>query len=316
LVLGQLATQHRAAAELRTIGSWIALNCGVQIAVIPEANSAAGWLAGCIPHRGVRARAIGAPGRNAAAMSRDPLAACALFGLEPSLDYASPASLDRLLNGVEFVLSFSAFRSGVPFAADIALPLVPFTENSGTFINLEGKQQVSFPAIAPTGQARPGWKILRVLGNMLELDGFDYVKLEEVTGEIAIPDRESLYQLNDSLVKPLDSATANNTPISGTMFERILDIPIYSTDATVRRANSLQRTQDSLDSATYLHPQKLAELGLEVGTIITVRSEEGIAELPVQADDRLLTTCAYIPAGRNETAVLGSSGIVWLDLHT
>jgi NADH-quinone oxidoreductase subunit G len=316
LVLGQLAVQHFAAAELRTIAYWMSLHCDVQVAVLPEANSAAGWLAGCIPHRGVNSQAIERPGRNAATIAEDALSACVLFGLEPFLDYASPVSLDRVLSGVEFVLSFSAFRSGVPPAANIVLPMTPFTENSGTFVNLEGKQQFSTPAATPKGQSRPGWKILRVLGNLLGLKGFEYVDVHEVTREVSIPDADTLYQLNTSIVTPTRSMEVNTDKNLRETFQRVLDVPIYSTDPIVRRANSLQATRDSFESAAYFHPHRLVELGLEFGTMVTVRSEEGAVKLPVQPDNRLLATCSYIPAGRVETALLGNSRTIWLEFPT
>ena len=91
-------------------------------------------------------------------------------------------------------------------------------------------------------------------------------------------------------------------------------MPLYAVDPVVRRADSLQATRDNPPSAVHVHPRKLAELGLEARQVVAVRGTEGTVRLPVEPDDRVLEGCAYIPAARPETAALGSSEIVWLDV--
>ena len=314
LVLGQLAAQHAEAADLRGIALWMASHCGLRIAVLPDANSAAGWIAGCIPHRSAGGDPIAIPGRDAARMTTDSLSGCVLYGLEPSLDYASPGSLDQTLGHAEFVLSFSSFRSAVPPQANVVLPLVPFTENSGSFINLEGRAQFSPAAVQPRGEARPGWKILRVLANLLELKGFDYVTVDDVTREIRLPNSGVSYPLAGALPKPRPEGVRSNGRLRDGSLERILDVPLYAVDPVVRRANSLQATRDNPPSAAHVHPRKLAELGLEAGQVVVVRGSEGAVRLPVQPDDRVLEGCAYIPAARPDTAALGNSETIWLDV--
>ena len=314
LVLGQVAAQHAEAADLRGIASWMASHCGLRIAVLPDANSAAGWIAGCIPHRGVGGDPIAMPGQDAARMTRGSLSGWVLYGLEPNLDYACPRSLDRALGHADFVLSFSSFRSAVPLQANVALPLVPFTENSGSFINLEGRVQFSSAAVPPRGEARPGWKILRVLANLLALKEFDYVTVDDVTREIPLPDPGVSYRLAGSLPKPRPEGPRPNGRLGEGSLERILDVPLYAVDPVVRRADSLQATRDNPPSAAHVHPRKLAELGLEGGQVVVVRGSEGTVRLPVQPDDRVLEGCAYIPAARPDTAALGNSETIWLDV--
>jgi NADH-quinone oxidoreductase subunit G len=314
LVLGQLAAQHAEAADLRGIASWMASHCGLRMAVLPDANSAAGWIAGCVPHRGAGGDPMTIPGRDAARMTTDSLSGCVLYGLEPSLDYGSPGSLDQTLGQAEFVLSFSSFRSAVPPQANVVFPLVPYTENSGSFINLEGRLQFSPAAVQPQGEARPGWKILRVLANFLELKGFDYVTVGDVTQEIPLSDLEVSYRLAGALPKPRPEGARSNDRLRDGSLERILDVPLYSVDPVVRRADSLQATRDNPPSAAHVHPRKLAELGLEAGQVVAVRGTEGTVRLLVQPDDRVLESCAYIPAARPETAALGNSETIWLDV--
>ena len=109
LVLGQVAAQHAEAADLRAIASWMASHCGLRIAVLPDANSAAGWIAGCIPHRGVGGDPVAMPGQDAARMTRGSLSGWVLYGLEPNLDYACPRSLARARGHADFFLVFLLF---------------------------------------------------------------------------------------------------------------------------------------------------------------------------------------------------------------
>ena len=312
LIIGQLANQLPMSADIRAIARWIGYHCGIHIAVLPDANSAAGWVAGCVPHRNVDGRSITPPGLDAIDMTRSSLSALLLFGVEPMLDYASPASLTKTLNEADFVLSFSMFRSAIPNSANVVLPLAPFTENSGSYLNLEGRLQFSEAAITPKGLARPGWKILRVLGNMFNLKGFEYVSVDEVSDEVSIPKNVTLDNAQPSIPTVEKQKISNGVNVPAGALERIFDIPIYSTDPIVRRAHSLQNTHDNFRSAAYLHPKKMAQLGINSGTVVTVYSKEGSVRLPVESDERILQTCVYIPAARHETAMLGGSERIWL----
>ena len=174
--------------------------------------------------------------------------------------------------------------------------------------------QFSPAAVQPRGEARPGWKILRVLANLLALKEFDYVTVDDVTGEIPLPDPGVSYRLAGSLPKPRPEGARPNGRLRAGSLERILDVPLYAVDPVVRRADSLQATRDNPPSAAHVHPRKLAELGLEGGQVVAVRGSEGTVRLPVQPDDRVLEGCAYIPAARPETAALGNSETIWLDI--
>ena len=314
LIIGQLASRLPVAAEIRSIARWIGHYCDIHIAILPDANSAAGWIAGCIPHRQVNGGPITQPGLNTIDMTRSSLSALLLFGFEPMLDYASPTSLAKTLHEADFVLNFSMFRSAIPSSANVVLPLAPFTENSGSFLNLEGRLQFSEAAIAPKGLARPGWKILRVLGNMLDLKGFEYVSVDEVSNEVTIPKNVKLHRAQPSIPIVEKKKISNGADDPVEALECIFDIPIYSTDPIVRRAHSLQNTRDNFRSAAYLHPNKMVQLGINSGTVVTVHSKEGSIRLPVEPDERILHTCVYIPTARPETAMLSGSERIWLEI--
>ena len=158
--LGNLAAQHARASELQMLAQEIARLTGGSFGFIGEpANSVGGYLAGAVPGEG---------GLNAAAMIEQPRKAYVTLNLEPELDLANPAAAMAALDGAQLVVALTSFDSpSLRQAADVMLPIAPFTETSGTFVNCEGRAQ-SFTAVAkPLGDVRPGWKVLRVLGNLL-----------------------------------------------------------------------------------------------------------------------------------------------------
>ena len=154
-----------------------------------------------------------------------------------------------------------------------------------------------------------------MLGNLLELKEFDYVVVDDVTREIPLPTSKASHRWGVRTSKSFTDDVRSTYKIPDKGLERILDVPLYSVDPIVRRANSLQATHDSFLTAAYVHPQNLVDLGLEPGRIVTVRGSDGTAQLPVESDDRVLEGCVYIPAGRPETVELGYSESVWLDVH-
>ena len=135
-----------------------------------------------------------------------------------------------------------------------------------------------------------------------------------MTREIPLPGPEVSYRLASVLPKPRPEDMQPNGRLRDGSLERILDVPLYAVDPVVRRANSLQATRDNPPSAAHVHPRKLAELGFEAGQVVAVRGTKGTVRLPVQPDDRVLEGCAYIPAARPDTAALGNSETIWLDV--
>lgn len=315
IVLGQVSCTHQNSSRLRSLAFWIHENCDIGTVFLPDANSAAAWLAGCVPHRGPNGVALSEPGFDARAMVEERLRAYILYGLEVDCDYAEPLQLSEALSSADFVLSFSCFRSAVPAQADVVLPVAPFTEIDGTYVNLEGRFQTSVSAVSPSGQARPGWKILRVLGNLLELEGFGYVSADEVAREIAVPvlpavGRGTTYQDSDQHDEDGRSPALVG---KGNRVCRIMDIPIYETDPIVRRAPALQATADATVARVHVDLKHLTSLGLSAGDKVRVSGQDGRVILPVKVDDRVPAGSVYIPGGCPETAPLGSSSHVIIE---
>jgi len=315
IVLGQVSLIHQNASLLRNLAFWINDICNIATVLLPDANGAAAWLSGCVPHRGPNGVKLSKPGLDAQAMVNERLHAYILYGVEVDCDYGEPVKLIEALSNAEFVLSFSCFRSAVPSSADVVLPLAPFTEIAGTYVNLEGRFQTSVPAVNPLGQARPGWKILRVLGNLLELEGFDYVSADEVAREVAVPvacsvGRSTTYQRPDWHAEygRLPALASNGSQIC-----RVMDVAIYDTDPIVRRAPALRATADASVAMVHVDSSLLTSLGLSAGDKVRVSGQDGTVILPVKIDARVPAGTVYIPGGRLETATLGSSSHVTIE---
>jgi NADH-quinone oxidoreductase subunit G len=184
ILLGALAQRDPAFADLRLVAEALAQVTGATLGYLPEGGNAVGaCLAGVLPHRAAAGRAVQAPGLNLADMVAARLRAYIVFGaIEPSLDISVPGALEAF-KAAECVIALSPYGSAREYA-DIILPIGTFAETSGTYVNLEGRWQSVPGAARPVGEARPGWKVLRVLGNLLNLSGFEYTSSEEITEEV------------------------------------------------------------------------------------------------------------------------------------
>ncbi|MBK9131046.1 MAG: NADH-quinone oxidoreductase subunit G [Gammaproteobacteria bacterium] len=304
VLLGMTAFMHPAFASLQSLARLIAHGAGFTYGYLAEGGNAAGaWLAGAVPHReAAGARAV-KPGLPAAQMFAAPLKGFLLHGVEPEFDAAAPAAAVAALKAAECVVALTAFKGGaMQEYADVLLPVSPFSETSGTFVNGEGRWQSFAAAVAPAGEARPGWKVLRVLGNLFELNGFDYMSSEDV--------REELRQQVGDLA-PSNYATGSFAPpAAGTdpMLTRVAYVPIYATDPIVRRADALQQTADARGLAVAaLNAATAGRLGLRAGMSARFRQDGGEAELPVAIDEAVPEGCVLIPAALPETAALGAA---------
>jgi NADH-quinone oxidoreductase subunit G len=240
--LGALAARHPAFADLRSLAAALAQLCGASYGRIAEgANAAGAYLAGAIPHREAGAKPLDRPGLAAREMLSKPLRSYLLFGgLEPGIDTLD-AEAQRTLAQAEFVLAITPFASEeVKRIAHLMLPIGTFAETSGTYVNCEGLWQSQAGAATPVGTTRPGWKVLRVLGNLLNLPRFEYQSSEEVVAELrqVCEGVGPAATLARHRVEPPGNGARLAPPLT------VTDVPMYQIDALVRRAPSLQRTRD------------------------------------------------------------------------
>jgi len=162
-------------------------------------------------------------------------------GIEPALDIASPAALEAL-KAAELVVALSPYGTAKDFA-HVILPIGTFAETSGTYVNLEGLWQSVPGAASPVGESRPAWKVLRVLGNLLNLPGFDYTSSDQITEEV----RKQLEAAPTFAIKPSARTLQSKLALGATAGEGSAsrDVPIYSVDAMVRRSSALQATSEA-----------------------------------------------------------------------
>ncbi len=305
IILGQSAIAHPMFSCIKSLASFIANIAGAELAILPPANSVAGWLAGCLPHRHANGVPSDSPGYNARQMIHNPRGAYLLFNVEPSKDMADGMHADEALANARFVVSLQSFAQ-VPDNVDVVLPIAPFTENAGTFVNCEGRVQRAVAAVAPMGEARPAWKILRVLGNRFGVLGFDYVEIDDVTKEVPLNFADA-ERLGRSIDRPVPCIKRESQREPG-YFELVSDPQIYAVDATVRRANALQSTVHASPATVGLHPDDMETLGLESGTAITLRHDLHLIQTQAVVDSRVARGCVYFPGGNDfgPSAALGA----------
>ncbi|HZF20768.1 MAG TPA: NADH-quinone oxidoreductase subunit NuoG [Burkholderiales bacterium] len=292
VLLGNFAAQHPRASELQRLAQELAGLLEAKFGFLGEAaNSVGGYLAGCIPQDG---------GLNAKAMLAQPRRAYILLHAEPDFDCQDPRAATKALAGADMVVALAAYRSFAADYANVLLPVVPFTETPGTFVNCEGRMQSFNAVVKPLGDARPAWKVLRVLGNLMSLPGFGQETTEAVRDEVCKADAVA-----GMLNNRVEGVALNVEAVPADGLERIADVPIYFGDPIVRRASSLQRTRDALPPRAWLAPALAQQLGVKQGERVKVRQGEGSATVEVGIDTRLPAGCVRLAAAHRHTAGLG-----------
>ena len=301
ILLGPAVLHHPRAAGLRARAAKAAAACGARIGLLLDGGNASGaWLAGAVPHRAAGGRRAEPAGLDAGAMLREPRQGYLLLGVEPTLDCADSAQAGRALAAAGSVVAIAAFDSpSLREHADVILPAALFPETAGTWVNMCGRWQSAQGAVAPPGEARPAWKILRVLGNLLELDGFDYDDAFQVRDEV----RRLTDGLEPHAAGSWPDAAADEGDAAGVF--RVGDVPLYATDALVRRAGALQATADARFPGLQVGPSLAAELGLADGGEATVRQDGASARFTVSVVPSLAPGCVRLVGGVPETEGLG-----------
>lgn len=291
--LGNEAVRHPQFSALHALAQWIATETGATLGFLTEAaNTVGGYVAGALPKQG---------GANAQAMLETPRKAYILLNTEPEFDAADPRQALAALAQAGTVVVLSPFRSEAAMQyADVILPVTPFTETSGTFVNCEGKPQSFNGVVRALGESRPAWKVLRVLGNLLDVAGFDYDTAESVRAEVlSAPVEAQLDNATDAPIR-VTAAAANG-------IERIADVPIYHADPIVRRAESLQLSAAARRAMQIALPADLfASLGIQSGDPVRVTQGQGSVVLPAVLEATLPANTVRVPAATPAAMSLGA----------
>jgi NADH-quinone oxidoreductase subunit G len=225
ILLGNAAAHHPQASSLLSLANWIGAQTGATVGYLGEAaNTVGAQVVGAMPKAG---------GQNAGQMLAGGLKAVVLLNTEPAFDAANGAAAAQAIGQAEMVVTLSPFKANMDIS-DVLLPISPFTETAGTFINTEGRVQSFHGVVKPLGETRPAWKVLRVLGSMLNVPGFEFETIEDVRAQAIPADVSAL--LSNACSAAVDANPAAGQPVSAA---------IYQLDSLVRRSPSLQLTADA-----------------------------------------------------------------------
>jgi NADH-quinone oxidoreductase subunit G len=232
VLLGNGAAHHAEATQLLALAHWIAENTGATVGYLTEAaNTVGAQFAGALPVNG---------GLNAAQMLSGGLKAALLLNTEPVYDSAVGAKAATALSAAEMVVTLSPFKANMEFS-DVLLPIAPFTETSGSFINAEGRLQSFHAVVRPLADTRPAWKVLRVLANLLGVPGFDFETSQDVLARATNAPAGSVSQVPAAQL----SNVVASVPAGAAAVGEPVVASIYQLDGLVRRSTSLQLTADA-----------------------------------------------------------------------
>ncbi|PLZ01063.1 NADH-quinone oxidoreductase subunit G [Burkholderia sp. WAC0059] len=295
VLLGNSAVQHPDFSSLHAAAQWIAETTGATLGFLTEAaNTVGAWLAGVVPGR---------DGLNAREMFEQPRKGYLLLNVEPEFDTANPAAARAALSQAEMVVVLSPYRTGLDYA-DVLLPIAPFTETSGTFVNAEATVQTFNGVVRPLGETRPAWKVLRVLGTLVGAPDFSFETAEEVRNK-ALGYGSLEGRLSNVAGVALARGNAAAKASDG-RFERVADVPIYHADPIVRRAGALHLTVAARAAHTVGLPAGLFDvLGLKDGDAVRVSQGDLTVTAPAARDAGLAPTVVRVSAATPAGAALG-----------
>ncbi|KTD72181.1 NADH-quinone oxidoreductase subunit NuoG [Legionella tucsonensis] len=300
IITGALCENHPEAALLRTLIFHIEKLSGAKVLRFTQgANTAGAWMAGMVPHRTTAGKADSNPGMDVQAALNAKLKAYFLMGVEPGFDFANPYGARQSMLGAEFVVLMSAYdHESMHDYADVILPMAPYAETSGTYINIDNTWQTVKGALTPHGESRPAWKILRVLGNLLHCDGFEYLSTEDILSEI----KNSVAITMEQEYKPY---YPESLPLINQSLVRVGEWPLYRSDAIVRNANELQLCAAAESACIRINPATADRLKLD--DIATVSQGDIEITLPLKRDERIAADVVWVANAMPETVDLGHS---------
>ena len=303
ILLGDQAASSPYHGALRGLAVLVAeLARGALAETSPGGNGAGAWLAGAVPHRRTGGVAVDKAGLSARPMLEQHLRAYLLAGFEPEVDCADPVTALAALDAAQCVVVLTPYvTDAMRGYADVILPMAAFAETGGSFVNGEGRWQSFEGALKPAGEARPGWKILRVLANLLDLPGFEYDDVAAVRAEVRAA--VEAVQFTQPVAEPQTLAW----PAGEVAPTRVGDWPCYRSDAVVRRAAALQQRPGAPAAAVYLNESDCRRLGFAAGDRLRVTMGTGAVELPLAVDGRVADGTVFIPSGMPGTAGLGAA---------
>ncbi len=298
IVSGALCENHPEAALLRTLTHWLSKLSGARVLRLTSgANSAGASLTGMLPHRAAAGKVVEPAGLDVHAALDAKLKGYFLMGVEPGFDFANPHCARQSMLAAEFVVVLSAWDDeSIQDYANVILPIGPYAETSGTYINVDGLWQTVKGALTPPGEARPSWKILRVLANILHVDGFEYASTEDVLTEI----KTWVGMMHETSYKPF---YPESLPVIRHDLVRVGEWPLYRVDGIVRHAPQLQNCGSAEDACIRVNPVTAKRLQLDAQATVSQGDIE--ITLPLKYDERIAPDVIWVANAMPETVDLG-----------
>ena len=294
IIVGEIAETHPQASRIRAAARALCAATGAQLNRLPQGANAIG-----LARMGVLPGPSDTDGRDASAMLTDPRAAYVIYGIEPGLDFAAATQARQALGAAQ-VVAFSHFAcESTRAVADVILPIGLLPEVEGTLINVDGIAQSTTAGGKLPMDARPGWRVLRALGGLLELPGFEFTDLAGLRAGIV----ERVIASGAGLATASSAAT-------GQGLERIASSPIYRIDSVLRRSPALQAPPLTRAPCVVLHPEDALAAGLAHGAMAKVSDANGSATLPVEISARVAKGAIWIESFHGATAPLAIDGML------
>lgn len=299
-ITGALCENHPEASLIRTLISVIQHLSGAALLRLTQgANAAGAWMAGMVPHRGAAGKTMPEPGLDVHAALNAKLKSYLLMGVDPAFDFDNPYGARQSLLAAEFVVMLSAFdHESMRDYANVILPIAPAAETSGTYINVDNTWQTVKGALTPHDEARPAWKVLRVLGNLLRCANFEYTSSEEILAEI-----KSIAELSMDI--PYRPYYPESLPTIKQSLVRVGEWPLYRVDAIVRNAEALQHCAAAEKACIRMNPHTADRFKLAGSATVSQGDIE--ITLPLQRDERIAPDVIWVANAMPETVDLGHS---------
>lgn len=300
IVTGALFENHPEQALMGTLVHALSTLSGARMLHFTTgANARGAEIVGMLPHRDAAGKAVNSQGLNVQAAIEKKLKGYFLLALEPGYDFANPFRARQSLLAADFVVLLSAFEEEhMRDYANVILPIAPYFETSGTYVNVDKIWQTVKGACLPYEEARPAWKVLRVLANLMHCPGFEYTSTEDILEEFTL--------LNSMQVEvKYQPFYPESLPLQKHSLTRVGEWPLYRSDPLVRNAEALQKCASSESALIRINPGTAARLQLgELGTI-----SQGDIEitLPLKRDERIPPDVIWVANAMPETVDLGNS---------
>lgn len=303
IVLGDVAKSMPDYANVVVLAHQLAKNINAKVGFLSaKANEVGAQMVGAVPYKSAFNHNVASLGMNTQQMLENSLRAYVLFNTELELDAYDSAATLKSLKKADTVIVFTAYvNEAMKEYADVILPIAPFTETAGSFINLEGRWQKFNGATKPLGDSKPGWKVLRVLANQLGVDGFDYTSIDEVRSEL-----EQLANPAALLNNALLHSTLKMTKPDLNGFVRFGIQGIYNSDSITRRALPLQETPWALKPTLSIAPSLAAKLDLVADMEVHIAQDGGTeGKFTVAICDKLPANVVLLAANKNTSGFAG-----------